>query len=289
LNRVHSSGRWALGCHWPKLSRCEKMRSLARAFSSSRRAPPIRASKAEFFNRFEQRDRLVHVAALARVGQAHGAAGHRVFDAAHDQFGPQFLGAEVAEIGHFREVVAGVDHQQRVGNAARAKRLLGALEHDQRVLAAREQQGGALEGGGDLAQDEDGFLFQRIQVGVAQALVLGADCSTAVSVRAFMVASGVCCGRALEAPLTSLEAKLACNEREARLFRCAKHPVRGRNVVRHAGHIPSRCAFPPPEARSGKARHRAGRRGGAGGASSSCQWARCSPHSRLSSPLVGST
>ena len=45
LNSVHSSGRWSLGCHWPKLSRCEKMRSLARALSSSRRAPPISASK----------------------------------------------------------------------------------------------------------------------------------------------------------------------------------------------------------------------------------------------------
>ena len=45
LNSVHSSGRWSLGCHWPKASRCEKMRSLARAFSSSRRAPPISASK----------------------------------------------------------------------------------------------------------------------------------------------------------------------------------------------------------------------------------------------------
>jgi hypothetical protein len=47
------------------------------------------------------------------------------------------------------------------------KGFFGALEHDQRVLAAGEQQGGALKGGGDFAQDEDGFFFQRIQVGVA--------------------------------------------------------------------------------------------------------------------------
>jgi hypothetical protein len=50
----------------------------------------------------------------------------------------------------------------------RAKGLFGALEHDQRVLAAGEQQGGALEGGGHFAQDEDGFFFQRVQVLVAQ-------------------------------------------------------------------------------------------------------------------------
>jgi hypothetical protein len=49
-----------------------------------------------------------------------------------------------------------------------AKGLFGALEHDQRILAAREQQGGALEGGGHLAQDEDGFFFQRVEVAVAE-------------------------------------------------------------------------------------------------------------------------
>ena len=45
LYRSHSSGRWSFGSHWPNSSRNEKMRSLARAFSSSRRAPPMQASK----------------------------------------------------------------------------------------------------------------------------------------------------------------------------------------------------------------------------------------------------
>ena len=44
LYRDHNSGRCALGSHWPNSSRNEKIRSLARAFSSSRRAPPIKAS-----------------------------------------------------------------------------------------------------------------------------------------------------------------------------------------------------------------------------------------------------
>jgi hypothetical protein len=87
--------------------------------------------KAEFFNSFEQRDRLVHIAALTRVGQAHRATPHRVFDAAHNQFGTQLLGAKVAEIGHLGEVVTGVDHQQGVGDAASAKGLFGAFQHDQ--------------------------------------------------------------------------------------------------------------------------------------------------------------
>ena len=87
--------------------------------------------KTELFDGFEQRDRLVHVAALAGVGQAHGAFFHGVFDAAHDQLGTQFLCTRIAEVGHFGEVVAGVDHQQRIGDATRAEGFFGALEHDQ--------------------------------------------------------------------------------------------------------------------------------------------------------------
>ena len=47
---------------------------------------------------------------------------------AYDQSGLQFGGALVAEIGNFVEVVAGIDHQQRVGNTPHAKRLLGAVQ-----------------------------------------------------------------------------------------------------------------------------------------------------------------
>ena len=46
--RYRDSTARAAGCcgsHWPRRSRCENTRSLARAFSSSRRAPPIAASK----------------------------------------------------------------------------------------------------------------------------------------------------------------------------------------------------------------------------------------------------
>ena len=138
--------------------------------------------KAEFFNRFQQRDRLVHVAAFARVRQAHRAALHRILDIANDQLGAQFLRTEVAEIGDFREVVPGVDHQQRVGDTPATggailatggavpapEGLLGALQNDQRILPARKQQRRPLERGRHLAQDEDGFFFQRVQVRVAQ-------------------------------------------------------------------------------------------------------------------------
>jgi len=124
--------------------------------------------KAELLDGLQQRDRLVHVAALAGVGQAHRAALHRIFDAAHDELGTQLAGTLVAKVGHFGEVVTGVDHQQRVRQLPGAKGFFGALEHDQGVLAARKQQGGSFKRGRHFAQDEDGFLFQRVEVAVAQ-------------------------------------------------------------------------------------------------------------------------
>ena len=121
--------------------------------------------EAEFLDRFQQGDGLVRVAAFVRARQAHGAACHRILHAAHDQVGLQFGSALVTEGGHFGEVVAGVDHQQREGDAAAAERLFCAGEQHQRVLATGEQQGGTFEAGSNFAQQEDGFLFQGVQVG----------------------------------------------------------------------------------------------------------------------------
>ena len=124
--------------------------------------------KTEFFDGFQQGDRLVHIAGFARVRQTHGAARHGVLDAAHNQLSAQLLGTLVTKVGDLGKVVTGVDHQQGVGDAAGAEGFLGALEHDQGVFAAREQQGGALEDGSDFTQDEDGFFFQGVQMGVAE-------------------------------------------------------------------------------------------------------------------------
>ena len=44
FNISNNSGLWRLASHWPKSSRTENMRSFARAFSSSRLAPPMQAS-----------------------------------------------------------------------------------------------------------------------------------------------------------------------------------------------------------------------------------------------------
>ena len=102
--------------------------------------PAYQGVKAKLFNGFKQRHRLVHIARLARMRQPHGAAGHGVFHAAHDQVSAKLLGAVVAKVGHFMKVVAGIDHQQRVGNLAAAaavhESFFSAFEQHQRVFAA---------------------------------------------------------------------------------------------------------------------------------------------------------
>ena len=92
--------------------------------------------EAELVDCFQQRHRLVHIARLAGMRQAHGAALHRVFDVAHDQFGPEFFCAQITEIDHFLEVVAGIYHQQRIGDTADTKSFFRTPEHDQRVFTA---------------------------------------------------------------------------------------------------------------------------------------------------------
>ena len=62
-----SSGRWFLGSQACWALRCEKMRSLARDFSSSRRAPPIAASYLPAFERLAQRLRLHDVGVARRA------------------------------------------------------------------------------------------------------------------------------------------------------------------------------------------------------------------------------
>ena len=57
-----------------------------------------------------------------------------------------------------------VDVQQRERHAAGRERLLREPDEHDRVLAAAEQQGGALTLGGDLAHHVDGLGLERTQM-----------------------------------------------------------------------------------------------------------------------------
>mmetsp|Transcript_16679 Transcript_16679/g.31313 ORF Transcript_16679/g.31313 Transcript_16679/m.31313 type:complete len:278 (+) Transcript_16679:695-1528(+) len=143
---------------------------LVAAGAANQRIEPV------FLDGLQQRHGLVAVAAFQRVGEADGAAGDAVFQMPDHQALAHLGHALVTEADDLGEVVARVDVHQREGQVARVaarvrgvlhlERLLGQAQHDAGVLAAGEQQGGALEACSDLAQDEDGLFFQRIQVRV---------------------------------------------------------------------------------------------------------------------------
>jgi len=117
----------------------------------------------------------MYIARFTRMRQSYRAALHGIFHATNDEFCAQLCSAEITKIRHFMEVVTSVDHQERVGNFSglgvamvAQKRFFSAFEQHQRVFTTRKQQGRALKRGGDFAQDENGFLFQRVQVRVAE-------------------------------------------------------------------------------------------------------------------------
>jgi len=118
-----------------------------------------------FGQRVQQRDCLQAVARGPGSGLLHHpAAVDRVLHGGHDQTLAQLGHAAVAELDHLGEVVARVHMHQRERELGRPERLLGQPHEHERVLAAGEEQDGALELGGHLAHDVDGLGFEGPQV-----------------------------------------------------------------------------------------------------------------------------
>ena len=92
------------------------------------------------------------------------AGGDRVLDRGDDHPRAEALDPRVTRRQHLVEVEAGVDLEERERQLGREERLLRETEHDDRVLAAREQQDGSLELGRHLADDVDGLGLERHQV-----------------------------------------------------------------------------------------------------------------------------
>ena len=164
----HSSGRWFLGSHWPKSSRRLTTRSLARAFSSSRRPPPKTPSKRCARDGLEQRLGLQRVAGA--VGAlAQPAVVDPVLHRGDLEAQPEPLDRRVAVGEHLGEVVAGVDVQHRERDRGRPERLRRDVQHDDGVLAAAEEQHRPLELGGDLADDEHRLALEHVELARAPA------------------------------------------------------------------------------------------------------------------------
>ena len=164
----HSSGRWFFGSQPPKSSRKEKIRSFARARSSSRRAPPKAASKPCSSIASSS------VVVCRRLRDARGPVSSatrprvdRLLHGGDDQPLAELGDAAVAKLDDLGEVVARVDVHEREREAAGAKRLLGQAQQHDRVLAAAEQQHRLRQLGGDLAHDVDRLGLELLQVGQA--------------------------------------------------------------------------------------------------------------------------
>ena len=162
FSRCHSSGRWRFGSHWPFASRSEKMRSLARERSSSRRAPPNAASKSPASSASSSDLRLQQAAAALRADQEGlRAVGDRFGVGVDDEPRADRRGVAVAELDHLPELVGRVDVQQRERNRPGIERLLRQPQQDRRVLADRVQHHRPLELGDDLAHDVDALGLER--------------------------------------------------------------------------------------------------------------------------------
>ena len=141
------------------------MRSLARDFSSSRRAPPMAASKPYWssacFSALGLHHVGVHGGAVAdRADALRDAVGVGV----HAQVDAGLGGAAIAEGDHLAELPAGVDVQQRDRRRRRCERLQQQVQQHRAVLADRVQHHRVAELGRDLAQDVDALGFEAVEV-----------------------------------------------------------------------------------------------------------------------------
>ncbi|KGD34002.1 hypothetical protein DO72_1365 [Burkholderia pseudomallei] len=120
-------------------------------------------------DRLEQRDRLRGVARIRLAAQHHRAARDRILDVADHQLRANLLRAAVAEIDHLVVVVARVDvherkRQRRPAVRAEPERLEREMQHDHRILAAREQQRRLAAFRDELAQDVDRLGLEPVEM-----------------------------------------------------------------------------------------------------------------------------
>ena len=162
------------------------------------------AVEAVLFDGFKQRHGLVEVARLQRMRQAHRAAFHAVLQVADHQALAHLGDTLIPEGDHFREVVSGIDMQQREGQfalevIAAPSRIDSGFEgffcqpqHHARILAARKQQRWPFKRSCDFPQDEDRLFFQPVEVALVQFGQQGIQINTRVHAEAPIIETVFC-------------------------------------------------------------------------------------------------
>jgi hypothetical protein len=165
LYRSHSSGRWCLGSQRCCALRKENTRSLARDFSSSRRAPPMAASKPQWSSAcFRACVFMTSVCTVAPCVKGPMPRARPSGLVCTRNATPVSCARRIAEGDHFAELPAGVHVQQRNRRAPGREGLEQQVQQHRAVLADRIQQHRIAEVGRHLAQDVQALCFETIEV-----------------------------------------------------------------------------------------------------------------------------
>jgi len=138
---------------------------LARDRSSSRRAPPIAASKPYWSRAFERLGLHDPGVFGGAVGEGPDALAHAVRIDVHDQLHARLARGAVAELDHLAELPGGVHVQQRDRRLAGRERLEQQVQQHRGILADGIQQHGIAAGGGHFAKDVDALGFEAVEGG----------------------------------------------------------------------------------------------------------------------------
>ena len=142
------------------------MRSFARLFSSSRRAPPKAASKPPCVERLPQRLGLHHLGVELRAGgDRRNAALQPVLVDVDDQIEAEPSRRLVAKGDHLAELPGRVDMQQRERGLGRIEGLHRHMQHDARIFADRIEHHRIAHLGDNFPHDVDGLGLQPFKVG----------------------------------------------------------------------------------------------------------------------------
>ena len=162
----HSSGRWFLGSQRWIWSRNENTRSLARDFSSSRRAPPNAASNLYLSSAcFSPTVFMTSVCTLLPcvIGPMPCLTPSSL--TCTISFRPSSLATYVvAQLDHLAELPGGVHVHQRKRRLGGIERLHRQVQHHGRVFADRVQHHRVFELGGHLADDVNALRFELLEM-----------------------------------------------------------------------------------------------------------------------------
>ena len=165
LYKFQSSGRCALGSHWPNSSRSENDALFGPRLFLVTPPPAEDGVVAAFLEHPQQGEGLEPVAGRARDGLLDdGASVDVLLHRADNEPDGELFHLTVAVVENLGKVVPGVDVHDRERDALGRARLRGQVEKDSGVLSPGEEKCGTLEFGDHLADYVDRLGREGVEV-----------------------------------------------------------------------------------------------------------------------------